>query len=289
LHTAIGVFASRDEAEQAYKLLVERHVPPREIVYLTRSDGKAATASKKISSVIGGVLGAAGGMTAGIGAAMLFAVPGIGQVVALGAGAAALLGLAGAGAAARSRTTVDDTSVKPTPGHLCAEDVEFFRSVLADGHHLIVVRSASQEVANVANGVLSKTGMNMQELTPTTMQASRRQVDDIVIIDLVGRITFVDGSGALRQLVRESIDQGQKKILFNMRGVEYVDSSGLGELVKSYTSVRSNGGHLKLVQASQRVQDLLRVTKLYLVLEIEPDEASALQSFRDAGAAQGAA
>ena len=150
MHTAIGVFASRNEAEEAYKLLVERHVPPREIVYLTPTDNQATTTSKKISSAVGGVLGAAGGMTAGIGAAMLFAVPGIGQVVALGAGAAALLGLAGAGAASRNRATVDDTTVKPTPGHICAEDVEFFRSVLAEGRNLIVVRCASQEVANVA-------------------------------------------------------------------------------------------------------------------------------------------
>jgi anti-sigma B factor antagonist len=288
LHTAIGVFASRGEAEDAYKLLVERHVPPREIIYLTRSDGQGTT-SKKISSAVGGVLGAAGGMTAGIGAAMLFAVPGIGQVVAIGVGAAALLGLAGAGAASRSRTTVDDTSVQPTPDHTCSEDVELFRSVLAEGHNLIVVRSTSQEVANVANGVLSKLGMNMQEHTPTRMQASRRQVDNIVMIDLSGRITFVDGSGALRQLVRESLDQGQKKILLNMRDVEHVDSSGLGELVKSFTTVRSHGGDLKLVDVSQRVHDLLRVTKLYLVLEVEPDEATAIQSFRDADTAQGAA
>ena len=287
MHTAIGVFASRNEAEDAYKVLVERHVPPREIVYLTRTDDPAATTRKKISSAVGGILGAAGGMTAGIGAAMLFAVPEIGQIVALGAGAAALLGVAGAGAASRSRDAVNDTAVRPTPGHQCADDVTFFRSVLAEGHHLIVVRSASQEVANVANGVLSKVGMNMQEPTSTKMRASGRRVEDIVIIDLSGRITFVDGSGSLRQLVRQSLDQGHRKIVFNMRDVEYVDSSGLGELVKSYTTVRSNGGQLKLAEVSQRVNDLLRVTKLYLVLEIEPDEAAAVQSFTDA--AQGAA
>lgn len=289
MHTAIGVFASRSDAENAYKLLVERHVPPREIVYLTRSDGEAATTSKKINSAVGGVLGAAGGMTAGIGAAMLFAVPGIGQVVALGAGAAALLGLAGAGAASRNRSAGDDTTVRPTPGHMCTEDVDFFRAVLAEGHNLIVVRSASQEVANVANGVLSKLGINMQEPTSTRMQASRRQVDDIVVIDLSGRITFVDGSGALRELVRQSLDEGHRRILLNMREVEHVDSSGLGELVKSYTTLRNHGGNLKLVSVSQRVHDLLHVTKLYLVLEMEPDEATAIQSFRDAGAAQGAA
>ncbi len=290
MHNAIGVFASRDKAEDAYKMLVERHVPPKEIVYLTRSEGQGATVGKELGATVGGFLGVAGGMTAGVGTAILLAVPGIGQVVALGFGAAALLGLAGAGAgSALGKTAADDTVVQPTPDDQCAEDVAFFRKVLAEGHSLVVVRSESQEVANVANGVLSLLGMNIQEHTPVRMQVSRRQVADIAIIDVSGRITFTDGSAAVRQLVRESLEQGHKKILFNMRGVGYIDSSGLGELVKSYTTVRSNGGQLKLVEVSQRVHDLLHMTKLHLVLEIESDEATAIQSFASATSAHGAA
>lgn len=287
MYTALGVFASRNEAEAAYRLLLERHVPPREIVYLTPTDDQGSTSSKKINSALGGVLGAAGGMTAGIGAAMLFAVPGIGQVVALGAGAAALLGFAGAGAASHSRADLDDSIVRPTSGHDCPDDVELFRRVLSEGHNLIVVRSPSQEIANVANGVLSRLGLNIQEHLPAKMHVSRRQLDDIAVITFGGQITFLDGSSGLRQLVRETLDQGYKKIVFNMRDVDYLDSSGLGELVKSYTTVHSNGGQLKLAEVSPRVQELLQITKLHLVLESEPDESSAIQAFRAASSAHG--
>ena len=89
--------------------------------------------------------------------------------------------------------------------------------------------------------------------------------------------------------MREVLEQGNRKILFNLHEVGYIDSSGLGEIVKSYTTVRSQGGQLKLVQVSQRVHDLLHMTRLHLVLEIEPDEATAIQSFKANSLAQGSA
>ncbi len=290
MHTAIGVFNTRDDAEAAYKALLERYVPPQEVVFLSRSDGEDASVGKELGATVGGFMGVATGMTAGVGAAVLLAVPGIGQVVALGFGAAALLGLAGAGAGSvLGKTAAETSTVQPTPEAKCPEDVEFFRQVLAEGHSLIVVRSESQEVANVANGLLSRLGINMKEHTPVPMRTARRQVADIAILDVTGRITLGEGSAALRQLVRETLDQGNKKILFNLHEVGYVDSSGLGEIVKSYTTVRSQGGQLKLVHVSQRVHDLLHMTKLHLVLEIEPDEATAIQSFGSARFAQGKA
>jgi anti-sigma B factor antagonist len=290
LHTAIGVFNTRDEAEAAYKILLERHVPPQDIVYLTRSEVEDASVGKELSARVGGVMGLATGMTAGVGAAVLLAVPGIGQVVALGLGAAALLGLAGAGAgSALGKTGTDDSAVQPTPDHKCSEDVEFFRKVLAEGRSLVVVRSESLEVANVANGVLSRLGINMQEHVPIRMQTAKRQVADVAVLDVSGRITLGEGSALLRQQVREALEQGNKKIVFNLHEVGYIDSSGLGELVKSYTTVRSQGGQLKLVQISQRVHDLLHMTKLHLVLEIEPDEATAIQSFKAVNLANGSA
>ena len=173
MHTAIGVFTTRDEAETAYKALLERHVPPQEVVYLTRAETESASVGKELGATVGGFMGVATGMTAGVGAAVLLAVPGIGQVVALGFGAAALLGLAGAGAgSAFGRTASNDSTVQPTPEEKCSEDVEFFRRVLQEGHSLIVVRSESQEVANVANGVLSRLAINMEEQTPIRMQTA---------------------------------------------------------------------------------------------------------------------
>ena len=290
MHTAIGVFATVESAEAAYRLLLERYVPPQEIVYLTRSDGVQVLNGSDAGAKLGGLVGAATGMTAGVGAAVFFAIPGIGQVAAIGLGAAALLGLAGAGTgSALRKSPPNDTKLRPTSQDRCPDDVDFFRKVLAEGHSLIVVRTGSQEVANVANGVLNQLGMKIQEHTPIRMQLHRRQIGDVTIVDISGRITFTDGSAALRTLVRESLDEGHRNILFNMSAVGYIDSSGLGEVVKSYTTVRSNGGQLKLVAVSGRVLDLLLMTKLHLVLEIDPDEASAIQSFGSTSTSQGAA
>lgn len=85
----------------------------------------------------------------------------------------------------------------------------------------------------------------------------------------------------IREIVRDLLDKGNKKILLNLGGVEYVDSSGIGELVKTYTTVRNQGGQLKLVNISKRVQELLQMTRLHMVLPIEKDEASAIKSFGD--------
>ena len=126
----------------------------------------------------------------------------------------------------------------------------------------------------------------MVEHTPITMQTGKRKIADVVIVDIAGRITVGEGSATLRELVREAIGEGNRKILLNLHQVGYIDSSGLGELVKSYTTVRSQGGQLKLVQVSKRVHDLLQMTRLNLVLEIEPDEATAIQSFAASAMAQ---
>ncbi len=280
MHTAIGVFPTRESAEGAFKKLVEYHVPWEEIVYLCRSASHDEAARKRLGATIGSLTGIATGMTAGLGAAMLLFVPGIGQVIAFGVGAAALLGVAGARAGvALGKAAGGEDQIEPTPFERCSEDVEFFRKVLAEGQSLIVVRSESQEVANVANGVLSRMGINPQQRTPVKMQVAKRQIGDIAVIDIAGRITFGEESSALRQLVRETLENGGRKIVFNLQGVSYVDSSGLGELVRSYMTVHGLGGTMKLAGVRDRVLDLLEMTKLNLVLEIEPDEASAIQSF----------
>lgn len=290
MHTAIGVFSVRESAEAAFKELLDRKVPQEEIVFLTRSESQDSGVGKEVGATVGGFMGVAAGMTAGVGAAVLLVVPGIGQVVALGFGAAALLGLAGAGAgSALGRAAIGDRAVAATADDKCQEDIEFFRRVLAEGHSLIVVRSESQEVANVANEVLCRLGMSMREQIPIEMRTAKRQVADVAIVDVSGRITVGEGSALLRELVREVLEQGSRKILFNLHEVGYIDSSGLGELVKSYTTVRGQGGQLKLVQVSKRVSDLLHMTKLNLVLEIEEDEASAIQSFGSGALSRGTA
>ncbi len=112
-----------------------------------------------------------------------------------------------------------------------------------------------------------------------TMKTSTRQVDGITIIDLSGRITLGEGSSVLRDLVRQTVAKGNKKILLNLGDVTYIDSSGIGELVSAFTSVRNAGGELKLLNLTKKVHDLLQITKLYTVFDVKDDEATAIQAF----------
>lgn len=112
-----------------------------------------------------------------------------------------------------------------------------------------------------------------------TMKSSTRQVDGVSIVDLSGRITLGEGSTMLRDIVRDMIAKGNKKILLNLGDVTYIDSSGIGELVSAFTTVRNGGGELKLLNLTKKVHDLLQITKLYTVFDIKDDEASAIQSF----------
>ena len=147
METAIGVFASRDHAEKAVKELGERSVPEEAIVFLTRSENEAKTIAKEFGAYVGGFAGGAAGMTTGVVVASLL-LPGVGTVFALGFGAAALLGLAGAGAGATVGSAVahDADSPKPTTPEKGAEDIAFFREVLKEGRSLIVVRTESAEL-----------------------------------------------------------------------------------------------------------------------------------------------
>ena len=112
-----------------------------------------------------------------------------------------------------------------------------------------------------------------------SMKVSTRQVDGITILDLSGRITLGEGSVQLRDSVRDLLAKGQKKILLNLGDVNYIDSSGIGELVSAYTTVRNQGGELKLLNLTRKVHDLLQITKLYTVFDVKDDEASAIASY----------
>jgi anti-sigma B factor antagonist len=111
------------------------------------------------------------------------------------------------------------------------------------------------------------------------MKVSTRQVDGVTILDLSGRITLGEGSVQLRDAVRDLLAKGQKHILLNLADVNYIDSSGIGELVSAYTTVRNQGGELKLLKLTKKVHDLLQITKLYTVFDVKEDEAKAVASF----------
>ena len=112
-----------------------------------------------------------------------------------------------------------------------------------------------------------------------SMTFKTREVGGVTIVDLSGKITLGEGGITLREEVRKLLGEGQKKIVLNLAEVNYIDSSGLGELVSSYTSVKNSGGELKLVNLTSRVRDLLVITKLVTVFDVPESEAAAVSSF----------
>ena len=107
-----------------------------------------------------------------------------------------------------------------------------------------------------------------------------REVDGVTVLDLSGRITLGEGSVQLRDAIRDLIGKGSKSILLNMGEVNYIDSSGLGELVSAYTTAKNQSAGLKLLSLTHKVKDVLQLTKLYTVFDIYDDEASAIASFK---------
>lgn len=113
-----------------------------------------------------------------------------------------------------------------------------------------------------------------------SVQLSTRQVGAVTVIDASGRITLGDGASKLRDQVKELVAAGNNKLLVNMAEVSYIDSSGIGELVSAFTSVTGGGGQMKLLKVTNRVKDLLQITKLYTVFDVADDEAAAVASFK---------
>jgi anti-sigma B factor antagonist len=290
LETAIGVFAARERAEEAVKSLLEHHVPEESIIFLTRSESEAKSIGKQLGAYAGGFVGGAAGLSAGVAAATVLAIPGIGPLFALGFGAAALFGLVGAGtgAAVGGNASNDPNAAVPTSGTGTSQDAAFFQKVLNEGHSLIVVRTESAEVAKTAIKILDDLGISMKDAPTQKSSVTVRQLDGAVAADVVGRIAITEGTVLLRDTVRDLLDNGNKRILLNLAAVQFIDSAGLGELVRTHASIRSRGGQVKLVSPTRNVHDLLRITKLDRVFDIETDETSALNSFRKDSAASGA-
>jgi len=113
-----------------------------------------------------------------------------------------------------------------------------------------------------------------------SMKFTTREVGGVTVVDLSGKITLGEGGTTLRDEVRKLVSEGQKKIVLNLAEVNYIDSSGLGELVSAYTAVKNAGGELKLLNLTSKVRDLLVITKLVTVFDVKDDEASAVSSFK---------
>jgi anti-sigma B factor antagonist len=112
------------------------------------------------------------------------------------------------------------------------------------------------------------------------LDVKERQAGDVTILDLNGSIRIGEGSVALREAVRRLVNDGKKKVLLNLGGVNYMDSSGVGELIANYTTLRREGGQLKLLSLTEKIQNLLVITKLLTVFDAYDNEAEALSSFK---------
>ena len=112
------------------------------------------------------------------------------------------------------------------------------------------------------------------------LSIKERQGGDVTILDMSGKITIGEGSVALRTAIRRLLEEGKKKILLDLKGVGYIDSSCIGELVSSYTAIGKEGGQLKLLNLTQKLQDLLAITKLLTVFDVYESEADALNSYK---------
>ncbi|HKE55997.1 MAG TPA: STAS domain-containing protein [Pyrinomonadaceae bacterium] len=111
------------------------------------------------------------------------------------------------------------------------------------------------------------------------LEVKERQAGDVTILDMSGAVRIGEGSVALRDNIRRLAEEGKKKMLLNLAGVSYVDSSGIGELIANYTTVKRQGGQLKLLNLTDRIQNLLVITKLLTVFDSYDNETEALKSF----------
>ncbi len=120
-----------------------------------------------------------------------------------------------------------------------------------------------------------------------SMTISTRQVGGVTIVDIRGRIVLGEESASVRDVVCDLLSKGHKQILLNLGAVDYIDSMGLGSLVGAFVSVRKQGGELKLLNLTNKVTDVMQITRLYTVFDIMDDEAVAVKSFGQSAAATG--
>ena len=111
------------------------------------------------------------------------------------------------------------------------------------------------------------------------LDVKERQAGDVTILDMSGEVRIGEGAVSLRDSIRQLADQGKKKVLLNLAGVKYMDSTGVGELIANYTTIKRQGGQLKLLNLTDRIQNLLVITKLLTVFDSYDNEAEALKSF----------
>jgi len=288
VNTVIGVFASRERAEQTLKELLHAGVPKDAITFLSRSEHEAMAVAKEVGEIAGGATGGALGLGAGLVVASLALLPGIGQVFAVGVGATALLGLIGrkAGATVAHHLAKDVEQPAASAEESTSEDAQTFVEVLKAGRSLLVVNTDSTETAKAASEILDRASAPEAGAKAVPEQARgkaqstvRPAAGGVTAVEMRGRIVIGEGNTVLRETVQQLIADGHRKILLVMREVDHIDSSGVGEIVRAHTLSRKSSGQMKIADPSPKVHEMLHMTMLNKVIEVYPSETAAVESF----------
>lgn len=286
METAIGVFPTHEQAEGALKSLLEHQVPHESVVYLTRSENDATSMGKQFGASAGDVANGTVDGPERISTSLL-TIPRIGPVFAVGPDSATLLGLADANSGsdrAESNSEEGDGPLLKAEAQ-SLEDLALFNRVLNEGYSVIIVRTEFPEIAAIGCEILDRLSLTIKKSSSSISMVTIREVNGPVVAYVAGRIALAEGTLLLRDMVHDFLRRGNHQIILDLNDVDFIDSAGLGELVRSHAAVRGRGGQLKLVNPSESVWDLLKITKLDRVFDIPPDEATALASFRKSSAA----
>jgi anti-sigma B factor antagonist len=295
VNTVIGVFASRERAEETLKELLRAGIPKASITFLSRSEHEAMAVAKEVGEIAGGATGGALGLGAGLVVASLALLPGIGQVFAVGVGATALLGLIGrkAGATVAHHLAKDVEQPATSAEESRSEDAQTFVEVLKAGRSLLVVSTDSADTAKAASEILDRASVSEagakavpEKARGKAQSTVRAAAGGVTAVDMKGRIVIGEGNTVLRETVQQLVEDGHRKILLVMREVDYIDSSGIGEIVRAHTLARKSSGQMKIADPSPKVHEMLHMTMLNKVIDVYPSETAAVDSFT-ASAAKG--
>lgn len=271
MKTAVGVFSDRNRADAAIRELLRHRVPPERITFLTRSEPEANSVGRHLQEGKGALYSPQTPARLSV-----VSISGIGTVLMQGPDVRDLLNPRAMVNDSTSAHSTNDPWRKPAAALAEEDDCVFFRRVLNDGCSVIIVRSDSNQIASAACEVLDKLSLGIRKTPAVKTGVTVRQAPGAVIATFSGKLALDDGCRLLRETIRALLDGRPPRILLNLEHLDFLDSAGLGELVRSHVAVGSRGSQLTLVNPAPAVRQLLRITKVDQVLDIAPDELTAL-------------
>lgn len=266
MKTAVGVFSKRDRAEEAVRALLKNKVPPERITFLTLSEPDAKTFAQYLQTEN------AESRPPTPARFSILPIPGVGPVLIQGPDVSDIFDEPNSPASTTSPSEARQTASSQGSD----DDASFFRRMLKDGCSVIVVRSESNQIAAAACEVLDRLSLGIRKAPSVKSDVTVRHIPGAAIATFSGKLALDDGCKLLRGTVHALLDAGQFRILLNLERLDFLDSAGLGELVRTHVAVRGRGGQLTLINPAPNVRQLLRITRVDQVFDIAPDELTAI-------------